>query len=90
MADAEDEVDKHGEEYENADDDGPVRLVVVPAVPHDDAIPPHAVHRPRVPEHAARDDGIRHAHAARGPVVLACRVEEREREGREEERDAEP
>jgi len=90
MPDAEHKVDQDGDKDESTDDDGSVRLVVVARVPHDDAVPPDAVHRPRVREHTARDDGVADAHGFRGRVARAGRVEEGEGKRGEEERDAEP
>ena len=59
-------------------------------VPHDDPPPPDAVHRPRVAEHADRDDGVQEPHDATRRVLVRGRVEERERDRRQEERNSEP
>lgn len=90
VPDAQDKVDEDGDKDEAAHDDGPVRLVVVARVPHDDAVPADAVHDPGVREHAARDDGVAHAHRLGRVVARPGRVEQGERERRQEERDAEP
>lgn len=66
------------------------KRTVVTSIAHHDPVPPNAVHGPRVPEHGTRDDSIDDAHRPGSPVLVVRRVEQGERERREEQRDSEP
>ena len=65
-------------------------MTVVAGVSGEDLLSPLPLHVPSVSRHPDRDGAINDAHPLADVVLLAGRVEEGEREGRDEQTDAEP